>query len=272
MDPAAAKKRFIETSSFFTNCETADPFADMMIDDCSFLDEIPSRSPCPKCHKSRKYYCYTCYVAVEQVAKRLPTVDLPVCVDIIRHAHEVEGKSTCAHAALLAPRHVTVHTYPHVPDYTHEKVLLIFPGPSAVSLEECLRMDGEEPENGESRTSNEAQDIPKFPFTKVVFIDSTWRQTKLLYNDPRLKRLPCVSLSGSYPSLYWRYSRLKGPSHLSTVEALHRFCGELHSALRLPRDDRSQYDNLLFFFRFMYFRIRAQYGPHNIRAYAGHEG
>lgn len=74
MECKPTKKRFIESSSFFTNCENEDPFSEMKIDDCSFLDEVSHRGNCPKCHKSRKYYCYTCYVAVEEVANRFPVV------------------------------------------------------------------------------------------------------------------------------------------------------------------------------------------------------
>lgn len=68
------KRRFIESSSFFKNKTSADPFAEMKIADSSFLDDVPNRTPCPMCNRSRKYYCYTCYVAVKEVSNRLPVV------------------------------------------------------------------------------------------------------------------------------------------------------------------------------------------------------
>ena len=38
-------------------------------------------------------------------------------MDIVKHAREVDGKSTAIHAAILAPDDVTVYTYPCIPDY-----------------------------------------------------------------------------------------------------------------------------------------------------------
>lgn len=38
------------------------PFANMKIADNSFLAEVSDRQPCSKCYKSRKFFCYTCYV------------------------------------------------------------------------------------------------------------------------------------------------------------------------------------------------------------------
>jgi len=43
---------------------------------------------------------------------------LPFKVDIIKHPCEVDGKSTAVHAAILAPRDVTVYQFPDIPDYT----------------------------------------------------------------------------------------------------------------------------------------------------------
>lgn len=51
-------------------------------------------------------------------------MQLPLKVDIIKHPNECDGKSTSAHAAVLAPDDVRVFTYPCIPDY---------PDPSKVS-------------------------------------------------------------------------------------------------------------------------------------------
>ena len=44
-------------------------------------------------------------------------MQLPLKVDIIKHPNECDGKSTSAHAAVLAPDDVRVFTYPCIPDY-----------------------------------------------------------------------------------------------------------------------------------------------------------
>lgn len=46
---------------------------------------------------------------------------LPLKVDIIKHANEIDGKSTAVHAAILAPDDVTIYTYPCVPDYSPDE-------------------------------------------------------------------------------------------------------------------------------------------------------
>lgn len=50
------------------------PFENMKIQNNSFLKEINDRSPCTKCHKSRKFFCYTCYIPVARLTELLPKV------------------------------------------------------------------------------------------------------------------------------------------------------------------------------------------------------
>lgn len=38
------------------------------------LNDIKERTACPKCHKSRKFFCYTCYVPVSVVENIIPKV------------------------------------------------------------------------------------------------------------------------------------------------------------------------------------------------------
>lgn len=59
-----------------------DPFKSMKIGDNSFLDGIDGRSPCMKCYKSRKFFCYTCYVPTESLATRLPKVKVNIALII----------------------------------------------------------------------------------------------------------------------------------------------------------------------------------------------
>lgn len=52
------------------------PFQGMLIDDDNVLERLEGRYPCPKCGKSRKYFCYTCYVLVSELEGKLPTVEV----------------------------------------------------------------------------------------------------------------------------------------------------------------------------------------------------
>lgn len=96
--------------------EHRNPFEYMAIDDNQFLMQMNGRSGCPKCGKSRKLFCYTCYVPIVEIRERVPTVQLPIHIDIIKHQREVDGKSTAVHAAILAPN-IHIHIYPNIPDY-----------------------------------------------------------------------------------------------------------------------------------------------------------
>lgn len=55
-----------------------DPFEFLHIADNSFLDDIDGRSACPKCYKSRKIYCYSCYVPNRGVSDLLPKVKVSI--------------------------------------------------------------------------------------------------------------------------------------------------------------------------------------------------
>lgn len=153
------------------------PFESFKISSSDFLNSLENRTICPKCLKSRKFYCYNCFVPVKGTENLIPkvkvrtflikdfyyddwkcifnlytsnrvgflilngncclcwslgkwnypfiyqlkiyiiTLQLPLKVDIIKHPNECDGKSTSAHAAVLAPDDVRVFTYPCIPDY-----------------------------------------------------------------------------------------------------------------------------------------------------------
>ncbi|XP_070187118.1 tRNA-uridine aminocarboxypropyltransferase 1-like isoform X2 [Littorina saxatilis] len=111
-----------------------DPFPDLAIDDPAFLDTTESRHKCKNCLKSRKFFCYTCCTPNPQIQDKLPRVKLPIKIDIIKHQSESDGKSTCPHAVVMAPEDVTVYTFPCIPDYDREKVVLVFPCKEARTL------------------------------------------------------------------------------------------------------------------------------------------
>nr|XP_047908299.1 tRNA-uridine aminocarboxypropyltransferase 1 isoform X3 [Anser cygnoides] len=173
------------------------------------------RSKCPRCNSSRMFYCYTCFVPVETVpTKEIPTVKLPLKIDIIKHPNETDGKSTAVHAKLLAPDDVTIYKYPCIPEYKEKRheIALIFPGPNSVSVkdiafhlqkyskkavcdndDDCSRepflkqakIEPKEEKNlGECIASNRNESTG---LKKIIFIDSTWNQTNKIITDERLQ-------------------------------------------------------------------------------------
>ncbi|KAM3925581.1 tRNA-uridine aminocarboxypropyltransferase 1 isoform 1-T2 [Leptodactylus fuscus] len=234
------------------------------------------RSKCPKCNSSRMFYCYSCYVPVESVPHEdIPIVKLPVKIDIIKHPNETDGKSTAAHAKLLAHEDVTMYTYPSIPDYDKQvhEVVLVFPGPSAVSLKDGLqyliqynnqkkdipipdckrpRLDTDKSESDDKtiKTAGENTNYLK----KVIFIDSTWNQTNKIISDERLQGLVSVELTERKTS-FWRHQKGSPDTYLSTIEAIYYFMVDYHMQI-LEKDYNGEYDNLLFFFSFMYTLIR----------------
>lgn len=54
------------------------PFQGFRIRDNSILNELDGRQPCPNCGKSRKFYCYSCYVPIIQLKGVLPRVKVTI--------------------------------------------------------------------------------------------------------------------------------------------------------------------------------------------------
>lgn len=50
------------------------PFNGMKISEKDDLKKVKERSPCSKCHKSRKYFCYSCYIPVDDLTGKLPNI------------------------------------------------------------------------------------------------------------------------------------------------------------------------------------------------------
>lgn len=139
-----------------------------------------------------------------------------------------------------------------------------------------------------------------FPVKRAIFIDSTWNQTKSIYKDERLRELPCVVLK-SRISQFWRHQKKSPRWYLATIEAIHQFLVELHicafgateeyalfcagsndsqlnerlvdiecDPTQVPEIDErysGQYDNLLYFFKYMYEKIHTIYDHDKLWAY-----
>uniref|UniRef100_A0A7N4UXJ6 tRNA-uridine aminocarboxypropyltransferase 1 n=1 Tax=Sarcophilus harrisii TaxID=9305 RepID=A0A7N4UXJ6_SARHA len=204
---------------------------------------------------------------------------LPLKIDIIKHPHETDGKSTAAHAKLLAPEDVNLYTYPCIPEYEERKheIVLVFPGPNSVSIEDISlhlhkhspsnvlyssendrpeklpnkRQKMEVEENGDAKDSSKRDSAL---LKKVVFIDSTWNQTHKIIADERLQGLLQVELK-TRKTCFWRHQKGKPDTFLSTIEAIYYFLVDYHTAI-LKEKYKGQYDNLMFFYSFMYQLIK----------------
>ncbi|XP_012525352.1 tRNA-uridine aminocarboxypropyltransferase 1 isoform X2 [Monomorium pharaonis] len=267
------------------------PFDGLRIKDTSTLELVQFRSTCDLCHKSRKFFCYTCYHPVIP-SLYFPRVKLPIKIDIIKHPREIDGKSTAVHAAILAPTDVKIYTYPDFPEILNkEETILVFPckdNTKNISVEDLFSRKVEK--CGASVETPETV----FPIRRAIFIDSTWQQTRSIYKDQRLRELRCVVLK-SRISQFWRHQKKSPRWYLATIEAIHQFLVELHTcALGVDEDynkcdalvtsylDRNiinsdnieimqkyngQYDNLLYFFKFMYDKIHSMYNHNKLQAY-----
>ncbi|XP_037950243.1 tRNA-uridine aminocarboxypropyltransferase 1-like [Teleopsis dalmanni] len=228
------------------------PFVDMKIADHTVLNSIEGRFICTECNRSRKFFCYNCYIPVGNLGTLLPKVDIPVNIDIIKHKKEIDGKSTAVHAAVLSDR-VRIFTYPDIPDYTEDDdVVLIFPGVTSVTVAQLFNknvrlntennygmpkghnigtmlrrrleeiVEEKQQENGEQKYT-----FTTLPIKRAVFIDSTWNQSRSIYKDKRVRSLKPVILQNRF-SQFWRHQRGSPRWYLATIEAIHQFLVEVH--------------------------------------------
>lgn len=231
------------------------PFKNMRLEDYSVLDTIEGRFDCPRCQRSRKLFCYSCYIPVGNLGEIIPKVKVPVKIDIIKHKKEIDGKSTAVHAAILAPGQVNIYTYPDMPDYSHEEnVVLIFPSAASVTVAELFKRNvrlSKDNNFGFPKGHNIGTLLKKrveeivgedliqqtelanqytydnLPIKKAVFIDSTWNQSRGIYKDDRVKSLKPVILQNRC-SQFWRHQKGSPRWYLSTIEAIHQFLLEVH--------------------------------------------
>lgn len=254
-------------------------------------------------------------------------LQLPIQIDIIKHRSEIDGKSTSAHASILASNHVKVYEYPMIPDYsTEEGVVLIFPSQDSCSIA-SLFSNNDEYTNHRSAAievpkginlgtlllhklneTNPAQiskhsnyNWSNIPVKRAVFIDSTWNQCRGIYKDNKINSLKCVVLQNRLTQ-FWRHQQGTPRWYLSTIEAVHQFLIELHmhafglnaeylgldqlelskeflSNIKISNDNHlgdgnnllqpynGQYDNLLFFFTYMYDLIHSYYDHDKLKSY-----
>ncbi|CAD7672893.1 unnamed protein product [Nyctereutes procyonoides] len=267
--------KFVEIQhSQTTSIAAEDPLQNLRLASQEVLQKAQQsgRSKCLKCGGSRMFYCYTCYVPVENVPiEQMPLVKLPLKIDIIKHPNETDGKSTAIHAKLLAPDFVNIYTYPCIPEYEEKdhEVALVFPGPKSVSIKDIsfhlqkriqnVRDKNDDPDRPSiKRKKTEEQDLndkcQDATLKKIIFIDSTWNQTNKIFTDERLQGLLQVELK-TRKTCFWRHQKGKPDTFLSTIEAIYYFLVDYHTDI-LKEKYQGQYDNLLFFYSFMYQLIK----------------
>lgn len=134
--------------------------------------------------------------------------------------------------------------------------------------------------------------LDNLPFKRAVFIDSTWKQCRGIYKDPRINSLrSCIIQNRT--TKFWRTQKGAPDWYLSTIEAIHQLLLEVHISAwgisqkyyneclddlqldasfiplnRIIKTDENdsdsmckaydgQYDNILFFFSFLYSLIHS---------------
>ncbi|AYU82978.1 DTW domain containing protein [Leishmania donovani] len=166
------------------------------------LREQQDRRECPKCHKRRLFYCYDCLITVHPESHP-PPLALPLNVYVVLHPNELRGKSTSLAASTISPD-LHIVEYPAVPEQLEpELTLVLYPGEQSVELHEVKHLD---------------------QYKHVVFIDSTWQQSKAIARDERVSKFKHVRIK-SQTSLFWRFQN-NDPTYLATVEAIYYFLRE----------------------------------------------
>ncbi|XP_058703183.1 tRNA-uridine aminocarboxypropyltransferase 1 isoform X3 [Poecile atricapillus] len=192
------------------------------------------RSKCPRCNSSRMFYCYTCFVPVETVpTKEIPTVKIAL---IFPGPNSVSVKDIAF----------------HLQKYTKKGVCASDDDCSREPLLKQAKIEPEEEKNPNECISSSRSEGTRLK--KIIFIDSTWNQTNKIITDERLQGLLQIELK-TRKTCFWRHQKGKPDTYLSTIEAIYYFLVDYHQEI-LKESYKGQYDNLLFFFSFMYTLIK----------------
>lgn len=225
------------------------PFHGLHIASHAPLRGLKSRYICSGCQKSTRYFCYRCVQLAPGLS--IPSVHLPLNLCIVKHARELEGKTTAVHAKLLAPGQVELVSY----DPKDESLLREL---EKIPSEESVLLYPDE-------TARLISEVDWSGVRRLVVIDGTWQQAKAMVRSPCLAHLTRrVCLSESNKTLFWRYQHV-GLHCLSTIEAIYRFYQE-YSAHQNTNPSHNL-DNLLYFFSFYYTLIQDDYAQNPERRY-----
>ena len=200
--------------------------------------EVSKRQECPKCAKSKQYYCYDCVVPLHNKVKPRD-VKLPVKVHVILHHAEHRGKATSIHSAVLSSD-VQLYTHPEIPNIKDPtRSLLVYPSERAQTVDEL---------QAEGILEN---------IEHLIFVDSTWQQAKGITRDDRVKSLGIPVKLNDYRTLFWRFQNTGDDRFLATIEAIYYLLRDMHVARSPPYC--GQYDDLLYFYIHQWAVIQRSY-------------
>lgn len=181
---------------------------------------------------------------------KIPKLELPIQVTVLRHPKEKLSKSSIVPAKVLAPDHVTIrHDLSIEPlrkeGETFDEVVLLFPADDAKDVQ--------------SMSHEEIKAIKH-----LVIIDSTWHQTKHFMREPNIMSLKKVKIQ-TEKTAFWRYQRIS-ETNLSTIEAMYFFFRDYETNLS-HGGDLSKYagkwDDLLYYYVYNYWLIQHIYTEGN---------
>ncbi|CDW75755.1 UNKNOWN [Stylonychia lemnae] len=221
------------------------------------LIEMKGRKDCPKCKCSRKYFCYDCYIPLNDDLATVPRVDLPIEVTVyiyllelyfnrLRHPKEKISKSSIVASKIVAPEKVQIVHEMDISslrddDEDYDSVVLLFPTDDA---QEVIKMSEEE--------------LAKIK--KVVIIDCTWNQTHHFLKQANVKKIKKIKIQ-TEKTVFWRYQRIS-EANLATIEALYYFFRDYDVNKNCSGDYAKydgKYDNLLYYYAFNYKLIQYEY-------------
>lgn len=214
------------------------------------------------------------------------TIRLPLGLDVYRHPNEREGKTTSVHAKLIAPEDTNLYVEDFVKSEAMlQKVLQRYPDPSRILL------------LFPSLDSEELQNLPRNSFDRLIVIDGTWKQARSMCWTLVPYGFKPVRIGGGTDgnaplprTLFWRHQTF-GDHCLATIEAIYWFYREFEDVhgngnnssnsissssnptetaasssdtiiSRLQSHARrgpSQFDQLLFYFKYQYELIQRVY-------------
>ncbi|KAK9728471.1 hypothetical protein K7432_001015 [Basidiobolus ranarum] len=209
-------------------------------DPAPILDKCKVRLCCPVCNTGRslKYYCYECFEILGSSREEIPSLKLPVKLDILKHEKESDSKSTAIHAKILAPEDAEIILFPsQTPQYENpERTLLLYPSEDALTLNE----------------------IDPTSFDRILVVDGTWSQAKIMVRDsPALQKLRKVTIKPR-KTMFWRYQKIS-ENYLSTIEAVYYLYREYYEAYQSDIAYDGRYDDLLFYYKYFYNLIQNHY-------------
>lgn len=244
----------LKTKNFFKRPFSIGVPSDQLMDnlkfsqDYSYLDTL-EKAKCPKCKKSRKYFCYDCMTPMGD-PKCFPRLKLPLKVVVIQHPKELKSKSTAIHAKILAPDDVEIYQYPDIPDYLKsDNCVILYPSKEAVSIEELVKPKEKQEKEEKEKTSG--FDSIKY----LVFIDSTWQQSRSIASDERIQKMKKFKIT-KQKTFFWRYQQF-GEEFLATIEAIYFALKEVYQFTKGSYS--GELDDMLFFYSYFYQMIQNNY-------------